>query len=283
MEPGLIQSTDVNTLSGLEEKNRNGNLKERIRLTKRDIEILVFLLEMKFCSLDELYFKFFRFNLDGSESRSSWWARDRVNALRSLKLISTVHFYTEAKSYYLATRKAFKIVQGHLNGRSICKPTFRLDIRTFEHDKLMTQLRLDLEGRRIVQDWNSERLLSEDPKYKNILSREFRPDAIYLTYQGKKVAFELEISTKAKKRYQDKIKKYVSIMRSQGSDGKLFEAVHYVCAKVSVFDLLINETKIYKDFFKIEMLSNFNLGAIKDSASVKSNQLSLFTNALQIA
>jgi len=283
MEYSLGQSTIEGFSSELDNSIGKSKLKERIRLTKRDIEIIVFLLDMKFCSLDELYFKFFRLNLDGTESKSSWWARDRINTLKSLKLVTSVHFYTEAKSYYLATRKAFKIVQGCVGGSSVCKPTFRLDIRTFEHDKLITQLRLELEGRRLVTDWNSEKLLSEDPKYKNILCREFRPDAIYQNTEGRKVAFELEISTKAKKRYQDKIKKYVSIIRSQKTDSKLFDVVHYVCAKVSVFDLLVNETKIYKDFFKIEMLSNFNLEAIKNSAANKSTQLSLFTSSMQSA
>lgn len=283
MEYSLMQGAVESFSTEIESQSGKSSLKERIKLTKRDIEILIFLLEMKFCSLDELYFKFFRVNLDGTESKSSWWARDRVNTLKSLKLITTVHFYTEAKSYYLATRKAFQIVQGYLGDKSICKPTYRLDIRTFEHDKLLTQLRLELEGRRLTSDWNSERLLSEDPKYKFILSREFRPDAIYKTTEGRKVAFELELSTKAKKRYQDKIKKYVSIVRSQKVDTKLFDVVHYVCAKVSVFDLLVNETRIYKDFFKIEMLSNFNLEGIRNSAAIKSTQLSLFTSSMQSA
>jgi len=110
MEYILGQDTVVGFPNELDNSIGKSKLKERIRLTKRDVEILVFLLEMKFCSLDELYFKFFRLNLDGTESKSSWWARDKINILKSFKLVTSVHFYTEAKSYYLATRKALRFV-----------------------------------------------------------------------------------------------------------------------------------------------------------------------------
>ncbi len=83
------------------------------------------------------------------------------------------------------------------------------------------------------------------------------PDAIYVDPAGVRVAFELEIAVKAKSRYQEKIKKYVQLMRSSNPQQKVFDRVQFVCAKDAVAKFLIKETRIYGDLFQILTVDEF--------------------------
>ena len=64
-------------------------------LTERDLEVISFVNEMKFASLDELYFKFFKVLKSGAESKSQWWARERVSGLVKSKFLSRVYSFNE--------------------------------------------------------------------------------------------------------------------------------------------------------------------------------------------
>ena len=80
----------------------------------------------------------------------------------------------------------------------------------------------------------------------------------YNSVSGKLIAFEYEIAQKPKKRYQDKIRKYVNCIRQNNFESSpKFDHVHIVCEKVYVYKMLLNFTAIYKNYFTIEMSSDF--------------------------
>lgn len=139
------------------------------------------------------------------------------------------------------------------------KPSGGFDQRTFLHDRGVLRARLHLESLRLVNLWLSDRKLKSSTGLAGGLQVQYIPDAIYVTPAGVRVAFELEIAVKAKNRYQDKIKKYVQLMRSTNMQHKVFDRVQFVCAKDTVAKFLIKETRIYGELFEVVTADDFFL------------------------
>ena len=137
------------------------------------------------------------------------------------------------------------------------KPSGGFDQRTFLHDRGVLRARLHLESLRLVNLWLSDRKLKSSTELAGGLSVQYIPDAIYVNTAGVRVAFELEIAVKAKSRYQDKIKKYVQLMRSANMQHKVFDRVQFVCAKETVAKFLIKETRIYGELFEVVTIDEF--------------------------
>ena len=87
-----------------------------LRLTERDYEILHFLFDQKFASLEALYYRFFdcRKSLHELPPREFFVARQRLGLLKRGGLILTQRVYSEAKSVYLLSRLGLKALQGKL-------------------------------------------------------------------------------------------------------------------------------------------------------------------------
>lgn len=116
---------------------------------------------------------------------------------------------------------------------------------------------MELEKRHQVKTWISDRSLKVVTGNIFKLGRAYTPDGIYTPFEGHPVAFELEIALKAKKRYQDKIRRYVQWIREHRNDPTAFKSVHYVVTKESVKKHLDKFTAMYPNLFKIEMASNY--------------------------
>ena len=77
----------------------------------------------------------------------------------------------------------------------------------------------------------------------------------YITPEGEKVAFELEIARKSKERYQTKIKRYIQVMSEPQVASSLFDSIHYVCEKEKILDLIKSEVALYRPLFKFSLES----------------------------
>lgn len=231
-------------------------LAKGFRFTDRELDILEFVLEMKFSTLEDIHSKFFKVTKWGSTSNSVIWARQRISKLVKsdyLQILTDVC----AKHLYVLTQKGFLFLKNSRLSKSYCRPLFEVDGRFFDHDQRVAQLRIALENSGVVKEWISERQLSEFDEVKKYLSAEFRPDAIYMTPEGKKVAFELEIARKSKERYQTKIKRYIQVMSEPQVASSLFDSVHYVCEKEKILDLIKSEVALYQPLFKFSLESEF--------------------------
>ena len=91
------------------------------------------------------------------------------------------------------------------------------------------------------------------------------PDGIYTTNQNEKIAFELELSVKAKSRYEQKIRKYISIIRDHKNNIETFTKVHFMVSSDVTYKYLIQYSKLYKDFFMIEKI---NISDLKNGFSI---------------
>jgi hypothetical protein len=143
--------------------------------------------------------------------------------------------------------------------KNLIRPIRNIDGRTVVHDYYLLKLRLMFESQLNIKSWVSDRKLKVDRSLYTRLGEGNTPDAIYCDHLGQPFAFELEVSVKAKSRYLDKIKKYVQIIREHRNNLEIFKKVHYVVFSDTTYKYLVENTSLYKDFFKIEMASAYNL------------------------
>lgn len=230
---------------------------KNVILTPRDLEVIEFIIDMKFASVEDIFEKFFKVTLSSAEAKSDHWARKRLLQLEQGRFLRAQKVQTEKFTYYTATFKGYYALSNVYPEKAFVKPIGGFDSRTFAHDKLVLKCRLDLERRLGATSWISDRKLRASAELSGGLSSAHVPDAIYATAEGKRVAFELEIARKAKSRYADKIKKYVQVLRSLDSTKKKFDLVQIICTQDAVFDLLVKETKIYGGLFQIKTMNQF--------------------------
>lgn len=230
---------------------------------------------MKFASLKSIYRKFFIVTQTGTPSRSDWWARERLSHLKRHGYLKSAKVSFSGTSYYLATDLAQMALTAlaKVDGRSFVRPIETIDIRTFEHDRLVTDLRLILESENRARDWLSERRLKSEAALSFGLAREFQPDAIYRNKFGESVAFELEISVKSRERYQDKIRKYVDVMRENDGRDEGLKGVLFVTMHEGVFKILTEMTERHGGKFRIERLETLlSLDGSKEAVTVETLQ-----------
>lgn len=224
------------------------------RFTDRELDILEFITEMKFSTLECIHSKFFKVTKWGSQSNSLTWARQRLLKLIQSDLVQVMSDVCTTP-LYVVTPKGFNYLRSSRLHHTFCKPLYEVDGRFFDHDCRVTKVRIQLENLKMTTKWISERQLSEIELFKQSLSSEFRPDAIYTDNEGRKVAFELEIARKAKVRYQTKIKRYIQVMEDPTQSKNLFERVHFVCEKKNILELLKLETALYQHYFTFSLES----------------------------
>lgn len=226
-------------------------------LTSRDLEIIEFIIDMKFASIEDVFEKFFKVKQNQTAAKSDLWARKRLLQLEQSKFLKGHKLHQEKSTFYTATFKAYYALSNVHPEKLLCKPIGGFDSRTYGHDKTVLKCRLALESQLNITNWISDRKLKSYPELTGGLSTNHVPDGIFTKSTGENVAFELEIARKAKSRYQDKIRKYLYILRSDNSAKRKFESVLFVCPKETVRDLLIKETKIYGKLFKVLSMQEF--------------------------
>jgi hypothetical protein len=223
-----------------------------VRLVARDYEVIRFLIQMKFSSIEEIHQKFFKVSSEGIESSSLRWARERLAVLCGLGLVSSENVAGSNKRYFVATAKGYHLISRALLLDGFAKPTGRIDIRTFEHDLAVLRMRLELESESSVTHWISDRELKVASEKFDALRGDYAPDAIYQTPSGEQVALEVEIARKAKIRYQKKIQHYVDTYRDRESSAFKLSKVHVVCLRKSVFEIWQEKTEIFGSIFQVQ-------------------------------
>ncbi|MFV8250496.1 replication-relaxation family protein [Bdellovibrio bacteriovorus] len=243
--------------SEVKEKKKKVRKGYSVILTPRDLEILEFILDMKFASIEDIFEKFFKVTLAGEEAKSNEWAVRRLQQLAKAGYLKGVHSFSERTKFYLATIKAYQEVSRNKPEEEVLKPSRVIDHRTFDHDRLVLEARIMLENKRAASCWVSDKKLRSSTELSGGLTLSNVPDGIYKSENGQKVAFEIELSKKSPKEIISKIKRYVSMMRSENSKVRVFDRVVYVCAKKYSYDLLVRETKIYGDLFEVMTFAGF--------------------------
>lgn len=239
-------------------EDRSGECTERTtgRLNKRDRDVIRFLLQMKFSAIEEIHQKFFRWTTTGRESHSLRWARERMGLLKEFGLATTTSVAGSTKQFFVATWKGYQFVIQDERFEGCAKPNGRIDIRTFNHDLVVTKTRLELEESAQVTNWISDIELRAGHSEFSSLHGEYAPDAIFRTSEGSAVALEVEITTKAKDRYRKKISHYVDALRATELNCSRISKVQVICLRRAPFEFWKSECRIYPNYFQIELRLN---------------------------
>lgn len=228
-----------------------------IILSERDLDIIEFILEMKFSNVQHVFERFFKTTLSGAPAKSQEWAVRRLQQLERFGLLKGTYAFSERAKFYLGTLKGYRIVLNKRFYKEAVKPSQSIDHATFVHDKLIIQARIMLENSGRATNWVSDRHLRSHINLFSDLKAYAIPDGIYINPEGQKVAFEMERSKKTKEDYRKKISRYVAIMRVQDAKLRLFDRVLYVCEKESAIKFFSTETRIYGELFEVQRASEF--------------------------
>lgn len=228
-----------------------------IELTDRDLEIIEYILDMKFVSIQNVYERFFKTTISGSPSVSNEWAVRRLQQLAKAKYINGVHSFSEREKFYLGTLEGYRVVAREKPSKTVLRPSLRINHHTFDHDRYVLKARIALENKKAATCWLSDKRLRANSELSGGLVMNNVPDGIFENECGEKVALEIELSGKSTVDYRRKISKYVYIIRSESSGEKVFSRVWYVCAKPWIYELIKKETKIYGNLFEVYSFEEF--------------------------
>lgn len=238
-------------------KKANDTIEEKIWLTNRDLAIISYVCEMKFAGLEDLHFKFFKNLKNGNESNSLWWARERLSALEKDGFLERKYAFDERVSYYLGTLKGYKTLQLRSTEALAVRPVDKINHNTFNHDKMVIEVRNKLEAMGKVKQWHSDRKLFCFPELNQHVDKWNQPDGIFITPGGEVVALEVEISRKTNEHYREKIKAYVGIVRKQEVLPTSIKKILYVTGNVSTHNAIKTEVKLYQQYFTLMTIEEF--------------------------
>ncbi len=226
-----------------------------LKFIQKDLEILEFILKMKFANVEDIQKRFFRFKKSGEISNCLRWAQFRLSLLTKHNLLNRVA-NLGPRLFYTVTSDGYYLLKRMKSTSSFCKPIDEIDIRTFEHDHQLIQIRNYLEQNENVSEWVSDRELSESIELRSQLPGDCRPDAIFKTSDNLKVALELEKARKSKDRYQQKIRSYIKLITETDKDSRAFDQVYFVCETKPVLELIKYQCELYQYLFRFNLLEN---------------------------
>lgn len=226
-----------------------------LKFSSKDIEVLDFILKMKFANVEDIHERFFKKKKTGEVSTCLRWAQFRLSLLTRHKLLKRFSNFG-TRYFYMTTDEGYYFLKRSKKIKSLCKPLDEIDIRTFEHDHQLVQIRSKLENEGEASNWISDRELSENTELKTNLPFDCRPDAIYVSRNGERIALELEKARKSKDRYQQKIRTYIKLMTESSDSTRPFERVYFICESASVLELLKYQAELYQYLFKFDLLNH---------------------------
>ncbi len=189
---------------------------KKIRISNLDLNILVFIAEMKFVSAEVVAEKFFK-------EKGLRYPKKRLKDFVDNDLLFGVLEWGGKKLNYLITengtkllqRKGFDIVPTGMNG---------IDLKNYDHDKILTNIRIKLEDKGIVDSWTSERIIRSRLLYLRVSDKEkIIPDAYCRSVEkDSDLIIEFENSRKSNERIRKLFKNYqLYFVNSKNENEKL--------------------------------------------------------------
>ena len=209
-------------------RGRSKNGGKNLRLVERDFFVLRFILEMKFCSAEQIWERFYRY-AEGAGKKIKY-TQNRLSRLRCSEYLHSHFTYDGPVRYYTATPKTFDLVLNYFDLREKDMPEASnkiIDMRSFIHDKGLVWLRVFFENMGLIDafSWESEGCIKRRTLFgltPEIIKTRMRdsvwPDALIKLKAGKNegtYSLEFEHSVKAQDRRRDKIRSY---WRESGSN-----------------------------------------------------------------
>lgn len=219
-------------------------------IQERDLSILRFCLEMRFACVETLDAIFFK-----THDSTLFAARKRLARLESNGLLKGLTLAPGSlRKYYVVTAKGHRECIRRLDAsQAIPNPITKLSLVTFEHDLGVLNCRLELERQGRATSWRSERVLKFTANMiTGELRREFMPDAIFTSKQGKICAFEFENRPKSESQLREKIGRLKAHM---SSNERAFDACLIIASSLHLKKRIQTITDLYPAHFVVQSLS----------------------------
>lgn len=224
--------------------------KEKVSLQGRDLEILWFCLEMKFSDLENINFRFFDAKCD-----EMFAARKRIQKLEMGGYLKSAMMLTgTTKKFYITTKKACLALNQTAFHKVVPGVLTKLSVVTFEHDLGVLKIRRLLEEQKRATHWRSEKLLKAIAEANSgSLRRDFLPDAMFNSKQGKVVALEFENKPKTETQLREKILRLKAIMESHDAP---FEACLFIASSDNLKKKIQSITDINPSRFIVQSMKD---------------------------
>lgn len=187
----------------------------RLYATKRDVEILKFVNDMKFSNVEMIHERFI-------SERGVQYLQRRMKRFSDLGFVLRLPDWGGRKFLYTVTDEGVSLVLRH-GFNTVPHGLDKIDVRNFEHDKILIDLRVKLESKGLLKDWVSERVLRyEDDLLRFGLGERIIPDAYARSVnRGDLVVIEFEHARKSNPRIKALLKSYESYFREKSDYGRL--------------------------------------------------------------
>jgi len=245
-------------------KKKKSSKGQNLRVVRRDLEVLKFILEEGQVSIDMIFERFYRY---GEVERKLKYLQNRMSRLNKSGYIKTHWTHDGPKKWITATKKAQAIVEGEFAEFNCPLCVYdQIRLNQFRHDKYLAQLRIMLELENDDLRWSKYSI--EDHSFKVV------PDAIF-ELKGGRYFVELENVKKSEKFIHRKVSNYLDLGRSEFKGfGNINESsVLFVCMDQKTLNSYkkFYEKHIEKEYnyllevvgSKDEDFDDFNLGELK--------------------
>lgn len=232
---------------------KKGQTRLCVELVERDLKVLEFILEMKFAGYSEVFEKFFSAPRTGGSTESMEWARKRLRQLEQAGFLQSEVSLLGGSKVYVVTLKGYYALSRVFPERGFPKPNVGLDLRTFAHDRELILFRLEVENGNGDVAWISDKKLKHGDGEVFGLSGGDVPDGLMKIPVLGWVAVEIEIATKARQRYRDKVQFYLKLIRDRKGESNAVQLVRFICLRESCFKILSDECSAYGDYFSVEL------------------------------
>jgi hypothetical protein len=181
-------------------------------VTDRDVDVVRYVYDMKFCSGDDVCKMYFL----GEKGDSSKYGLRRLKKLVSEGYLQIFKNRLYKSGFFYITDKGLSLVRDRFRNSFFPKKApAKIDTRFFEHDHFVAKCRTGLMRQGLAKNWVSERVIVHDIVTKNgeyrskymlqNLKKSSIPDGLFETRKGETCAFELEFTMKSRRELISKL------------------------------------------------------------------------------
>jgi len=227
-----------------------------MRITDRDIKIIKYVYEMKFCASDDVHEMFFA----GEKVRTKRYSFVRLKRLVDEGYLRIFKNNLYRSGFYFISNLGLNLLRVSFRDELFPKKApSKMDTRYFEHDHNVAKCRTYLEREGLAKNWVSERVIVHDLMTKNgsfqskymlqNLQKSMIPDGLFETRRGETCAFELEFSLKSNRDLKAKL----SNLHKEASLKKgLFSRVLIIAGSQRIESSVLKVTReLGGDYFKV--------------------------------
>lgn len=226
----------------------------RIRISDLDLDILNFISDMKFASSELVRERFFA-------DKGERYPKKRLKDFEDHGLLGSALEWGGRSFSYFITENGTKLLQR--KGRDVVPYGLKgLDLKNYEHDKMLSQIRVRLEIQGKAKGWISERQIRNKKLSLRVSDNDqIIPDAYAQNVKGEDLIVELEVSRKSNERIKKLLKNYQMYFVGSKNEG---EKVLFFFSNESLLKTYKDEYSKLKLTFPVRFILGEDLGLAKN-------------------